>query len=291
MKIDLIKPYAFCPGVTNTIDKTLTIIRNNPNKKIYLIGNLVHNKIVCDQLSNFKNVKILDDKVKTRLELVKSIKTKNNILIFSAHGSDPKAIELAKAKGYEVYDLVCPFVNKIINQIQTKIKQGYHIAYYGLKNHPEAIAAQCYGGKNLTIYQTKADLKEVLKLKKVCVVCQTTMDHKTYLNTKKYFNKIEKLIFNDLICVSSKTRQANALNCKKYDIVFVVSDKSSHNGLSLYKVLKTKQKKVILIDPSNYTLTKKLICKAKTCAIFSSSSVSKEQVENFIRNLILVKHS
>jgi len=285
MKIDLIKPYAFCPGVTNTIDKTLSIIRNNPNKKIYLIGNLVHNKIVCDQLLKFKNVKILDDKSKTRFELVKSIKTNNNILIFSAHGSDPKAIELAKAKGYEVYDLVCPFVNKIINQIQTKIKQGYLIAYYGLENHPEAIAAKCYGGKNLTIYQTSEDLKNVLKHKKVCVVCQTTMDHQAYLNTKKYFNKVEKLVFNDLICLSSKTRQANALNCKKYDIVFVVSDKTSHNGLSLYKVLKIKQKKVVLIDPSNYKITKKMLQGFETCAIFSSSSVSKIQVDNFIKDL------
>lgn len=289
MKIYLIKPYAFCPGVQNTINKTLLIIRNNKKAHIYLVGNIIHNDLVCRQIKQYKNVKILDDTKTTRLNLVKSIKTKNNVLIFSAHGTDPKAIKLAKAKGYKVYDLVCPYVNKILKLIQTKIKQGYCIAYYGSKNHPEALAAKAYGGNKLIVYKTKQDLKRILNKKKVCVVCQTTMDNLAYQNTKVFFRNIKHLEFNDLICISSKTRQAKALLSRKFDLVFVLSDKKSHNGKSLFEVLKTRQKHVVFIDPNNYLIDKKLLAKKKDCAIFSSSSVSISQVNDFVKVLQRLK--
>lgn len=283
MKIYLIKPYGFCPGVQNTINKTISIIKNNRKSHIYLVGNLIHNKIVCKQIQQFKNVKILSDKNHTRLQLVKSIKTKNNILIFSAHGTDPKAISLAKAKGFKVYDLVCPFVNRIIKQIQTKIKQGYFIAYYGSKNHPEALAAKAHGGNKLIVYKTKSDLKPILNKKKICVVCQTTMDHFAYLNTEVFFKDVKHCEFNDFVCQSSRVRQANALMCKHYDLIFVLSDKTSHNGLSLYKVLRQKYKQTMFVDPQNFVLDKKLFKNKKDCAIFSSSSVSNDQVNNFVK--------
>lgn len=283
MKIYLIKPYAFCPGVHSTLSKALTIIKNNPKANIYLIGKPIHNEIVCKQLEQFKNVRILDDKNKSRLELVKSIKTKNNILIFSAHGTDPKVIKLARARGFKTYDLVCPYVQTILKQIQNKIKQDYCIAYYGVKKHPEAIAAKAYGGNKLVVYQTKNDLKNILNKRKIYVVCQTTMDRQAYLKTKSFFKK--EVQFNDLICISSKARQAKALMSKKYDLVFVISDKSSHNGLSLYKVLKQRQKHVVLVDPNNFVINKKLLNKKKDCAIFSSSSVSMDQVNTFVKVL------
>ena len=184
MKIEIIKPYGLCPGTQNCIDKTLEIIKNNLDKNIYMIGDIIHNKIICDKLMSHGNIKILSDKNKSRIDLVKTIKTKNNICIFSAHGSDPKAITLAKAKKYQVYDLSCPFVSKILQTIKTMIKAGYFIAYYGIKNHPEAIAAQATGGKNLTIYFEKKDIKNILTKPKVCVVSQTTMEEKDFLKTK-----------------------------------------------------------------------------------------------------------
>ena len=102
----------------------------------------MHNSELAKELTSHKNVKILDDKNTTRLNLVKSIKTKNNLIIFSAHGTDPKAITYAKKRKDKVYDLTCPFVAKIIDIIKAKIKDGYFIAYYGTKDHVEAIAAK-----------------------------------------------------------------------------------------------------------------------------------------------------
>lgn len=285
MKINLVRPCAFCPGVEKVVQKTQEIIADYKSANIYLIGNIVHNDELCKQLLKNKNVKILENKNHDRLALVKSIKTNNNVLIFSAHGSDPRAIDYADAKGWKVFDLTCPWVTRILSMIRNAIMHGYHVAYYGDKNHAEAITAKAYGGNDLTIYKTKADLKKVLDKPYVQVVAQTTMDQQEYVATQKWFTPPAIIKFKDTICHSSRQRQENALEAKQYDLVFVISDPNSHNGQSLYQVLKARQKHVVFVDPQHIKLTKKMLANKKDCAIFTSSSVSQEQVDRFIKKL------
>ena len=99
MNIHIVQPSGFCPGVTKVLEKTQKIIDDYPSANIYLIGNVVHNELVCQKLLKNKNVHILDNPEHDRLKLVKNIKTENNVIIFSAHGTDPKAISYAESKG------------------------------------------------------------------------------------------------------------------------------------------------------------------------------------------------
>lgn len=285
MNIHVVEPIGFCPGVEKVIKKTREIIDDYPSSNIYLIGNVVHNDLVCDEFLQHKNVKILDNPQHDRLALVKSITTDNNIIIFSAHGTDFKAIDYAEAKGWKIYDLTCPYVMSILSKIKFAINHGYHVAYYGDKNHPEAIAAQALGGVRLTVYKNHDDLHHVLDMPYVQVVCQSTMDKQDYLATEPWFTEPAKIKFSNTICSSSAKRQRAIEELKQYDIVFVISDTQSHNGKALYEKLKQKQPKVIFVDPRTYKLTKEIITNKKDCAILSSSSVSKEQVDKFINEL------
>lgn len=285
MEIHISQPCAFCKGVTRVVEKTKQIIADYPSANIYLIGNIVHNDQLCKQLLKHKNVKILENKTHDRLALVKSIKTERNIVIFSAHGTDPQAIDYAEAKGWKVFDLTCPYVMSVLSKIKRAITHGYHVAYYGDKEHVEAIAAKKTGGVNLTIYKTKQDLNKVLDMPYVCVVAQTTMDEDKYLQTESWFTPPAIIKFKNTICHSSKQRQLNALEARQYDIVFVISDPQSHNGKSLYQVLKARQKHIVFVDPQNIKVTKETIKNKKDCAIFTSSSVSQEQVDTFVKHL------
>ena len=51
MKVNKIKPQGYCKGVILAINKCLEVI-NNPNtiKPIYLLGMIIHNRFVCDEL-------------------------------------------------------------------------------------------------------------------------------------------------------------------------------------------------------------------------------------------------
>lgn len=285
MNIHLSQPCAFCPGVKRVVEKTFKIIDDYPSSNIYLIGNIVHNSELAKQLLKHKNVKILENKNHDRLALVKSIKTKANVVIFSAHGTDPRAIDYAETMGWKVFDLTCPFVTKVLSKINYAIMHGFHVAYYGDKDHVEAIAAKATGKGNLTVFKTKNDLKKVLDKPYVHVLAQTTMEQDKFLATRKWFTPPAIIKFSNTICRSSQQRQDNALESKSYDLVFVISDPASHNGVSLYKVLKERQKHVIFIDPLHYKLTKQMIKNKKDCAIFTSSSVSQQQVDTFINKL------
>ena len=52
------KNIGFCNGVKNSIDKTIELL--NQNKKIYVLGMLVHNENVINDLKN-KGVIFVDD--------------------------------------------------------------------------------------------------------------------------------------------------------------------------------------------------------------------------------------
>lgn len=285
MNIHIVEPCGFCHGVKKTLEKTQKIIDDYPSANIYLIGNVVHNELICKELLKNKNVKILDNAAHDRLALVKSIKTDNNVIIFSAHGTDPLAFNYVDEKGWKSYDLTCPYVRSILSKINYAILHGYHVAYYGDKNHPEAIAAKALGKNNLTVYKTKEDLKHVLDMPYVQVVSQSTMNKNDYLKTREWFTLPAIIKFSDTICISSRKRQESVEELGEYDIVFVVSDTNSHNGNELYKLLKTKYKTVIFVDPGKFKLDKKILKNKKSCAIFSSSSVSNEQVEKLVSEL------
>lgn len=285
MNVHLVQPCAFCPGVKKVVEKTMKIIDDYKSANIYLIGNIVHNSELCKKLLKHKNVKILDNKNNDRLALVKSIKTNNNVIIFSAHGTDPKAIDYADAKKWKIFDLTCPHVLNVLSKIKYANLKGFHVAYFGDKTHPEAVAAKAWGGINLTIFKTKKDLKKVLDMPYVHVLSQTTMESDKFNETRKWFTPPAVIKFSNTICYSSKKRQENALETKPYDLVFVISDPKSHNGQSLYKVLKQRQKCVVFIDPMKIRINKSLLKNKKDCAIFTSSSVSQEQVDRFIAKL------
>lgn len=285
MNIHVVKPSTFCPGVKKVVEKTLQIIDDYKSSNIYLIGNIVHNTELCKQLLKHKNVKILDNKNHDRLALVKSIKTNNNVVIFSAHGTDWKAIDYAETQGWKVFDLTCPYVQRILFKIECAIRQGYRVAYYGDKNHVEAIAAKSRGGDNIFIYKNKNDLHKILDYGHIQVLSQSTMNQNDFLATQKWFTAPAIVKFSNTICHSSKLRQENVDNARRYDIVFVISDPQSHNGVELFNLLKTKQKQVLFIDPLHIKINPSILKKKKDCAVFTSSSVSPEQLERFLKYL------
>ncbi len=105
----------------------------------------------------------------------------------------------------------------ILTKIQSAILHGYHVAYFGDKNHPEAIAAKAVGGVNLTVYRKHSDLKKVLDMPYVQVVAQSTMDENEYLATKPWFTEPAKIKFANTICHSSRQRQHSVEDLKPYE--------------------------------------------------------------------------
>ena len=95
MQVKKIKPQGYCKGVILAINKCLEVI-NNPNTKkpIYLLGMIIHNKYVCNELEKM-GVMILEGINKS--ELLESITS--GTIIISAHGVSNKVKETIINKG------------------------------------------------------------------------------------------------------------------------------------------------------------------------------------------------
>lgn len=290
MKIIKLKPLGFCKGVDYAYNKTIEIITKNPKKEIILIGQLVHNKLVNDQLLSFKNVTIIDDSFSSRLELISNVirtkNRKNTIIIFSAHGSDYQAIELARQADFEVYDLTCGYVKKTLKLISKYLTKGYQIAYFGVNNHPEFLAAKALD-ENIVLITNRDDLKKIQD-KNTFFICQTTMSYLDFEKLKKeLINFKSKIIFSNEICNECRIRQENVLNItNKNSVILVVSDSSSNNGKTLYKLATKNNIKAYIVSELKEVIEIENFLKIyDNIYIVSSSSTSSQEIEKITNHL------
>ena len=135
MIINRIEPQGFCGGVKNAIEIAKKAIENENNKRpIYLLGSLIHNKHVMKSLEDLGLI-LIDDKNKTRLELLDEINSGS--VIFSAHGVSSEVYLKAQEKNLNIIDATCPFVKIVHKNINKYLNDGYDIIYIGTKGHPE----------------------------------------------------------------------------------------------------------------------------------------------------------
>ena len=135
MIINKLKPQGFCGGVNKAL-KTLDEIINNPSttKPIYMLGSIIHNEHIINEYKE-KGVIIIDDKYKTRLELLDNIN--QGTVVFSAHGVSPKVYQKALDKGLNIVDTTCSNVSIIHSRIKEHLANNYTCIYIGNNHHPE----------------------------------------------------------------------------------------------------------------------------------------------------------
>lgn len=239
MKLTKITPRGFCKGVVDAWVICKQVAKQYPNKKKYMIGWLVHNQEMIKEMEKM-NIETLDDKLSSREKIIDSIDPSDNpIVIFSAHGTDPKIIEAAKQKGLTVFDATCRYVTDTHNLIQEKLEQDYQILYIGVKNHPETISCLSFD-KDIILLETKED---ALNLnisfdKKIFVTNQTTIsiyDFEDIIDVLQ--DKYENIEFKNDMCFATKERQDAVIQMDStIDLLLVVGDKRSNNSKKLVDI-------------------------------------------------------
>lgn len=250
MKLTKITPRGFCKGVVDAWVLAKNVSKKFPNKKIYIVGWLVHNKNMIDEMDKL-GIITLDDKKNSRWEIINSIDPKDNpIVIFSAHGTDPKVIKLAKDKGLIVYDATCIYVNKVHEIILEKMKEK-KIIFIGVKNHPETISVLSLNKDIILISNEQDAINLNLNInEKIFVTNQTTISIYEFFNILKILKlKFKNIEFKNDICNAAKDRQDAIINMDKtIDILFVVGDKRSNNTKKLLEIAKNMNIESYLIN-------------------------------------------
>ena len=95
MKVILAKNNGFCMGVKRAVSQAKSLAGEN----VYIYGELVHNKLVNDELLSM-GLKIVDD----------PLEVKSGTVIIRSHGTTKSQIEDFRNRGINVVDCTCPFV-------------------------------------------------------------------------------------------------------------------------------------------------------------------------------------
>ena len=276
-----LKPQGFCKGVENAIKLAKNSI-SDPNiiKPIYMLGALIHNQHIINELTNL-GIIIIDEKNKTRLELLDLIKSNSGTIIISAHGASSLVFEKAKERGFDVLDATCPYVSLVHNKVNKHIKDGYDIIYIGTKNHPECEGV--IGNNNINLITNIDDIDSLnISNDKIYVTNQTTL---SIYEINNVYNKIKEkypnAIIDDKICMATTERQKAVYESPNTDLCIIIGDIRSSNTKKLEEVARKKGLNTLLVDSLD-DLKNKLPNNIKSVSITSGASTP-----DFITNEII----
>jgi len=284
-EIEVINPHGYCAGVNRAIKIALDIVNKEDTlKPIYLLGNLIHNKIVTKKLSDLGIITILPNG-RTRYEMLDDIES--GTVIFSAHGISNRVREKAKNKGLNIIDASCGKVLVIHKRVLDYVNKNYDILYIGKKGHPECEAILEESNKIHLITSIEDVINSNIKSDKIYVTNQTTLSR---IDTKHIYDEIEKkypnAILDNNICNATTVRQEALMNQKGKDLCIIVGDKLSSNSNSLKKISEDySHVKSILVESSN-DLNLEELKKYHNISITSGASTPEDVFEAIIKKLL-----
>lgn len=278
MKIIVAKTAGFCFGVKNAVDKTIEELENN--KKVYCLGELVHNKEVTEEL------------IKKGAIFIEKIEEANGKTIIRAHGVPNFVYSKAKDLGIEIKDLTCPKVLHIHNIVKEYKEKGFFIFLVGQIKHPETIGTISFCGENSYIIEKEEDVEKALeifndsKLENSLLIAQTTfsMEKFEYI-AKKIKEQIENIIIKNTICNATRQRQEETEKLSKtVDIMIVIGGKHSSNSNKLYEIASKNCKKTIFIESAK-ELDVSIINNNSTVGIIAGASTPKKSIDEVVEIL------
>jgi len=132
--------FGFCYGVENAIEIAFKAIDENPNKKIFLLSQMIHNPEVNKDLEE-RGIRFLQDTYGNTLIPFSELKD-NDVIIIPAFGAPLEILETIKRQNIQTYfyDTTCPFVERVWKKAEQLGKQDYTIIIHGKYQHEETRA-------------------------------------------------------------------------------------------------------------------------------------------------------
>lgn len=220
------KEVGFCFGVKRAINLTKQALAERND--VFILGDVVHNKRVTDELEA-RGLRKVDE----------FNGEKSGTMIIRAHGLPKVKIQEAKNRGLEVVDATCPIVLRAQEAAQTLEKDGYNVVIVGDKNHAEIKGILGALQNPALVINSIEDLREAKAgyklLRKVGVIFQTTLALELcfqIINEMMMMCKEIRII--NTICRPVQNRQDDAVElASKVDLMIVVGSRTSANTMEL----------------------------------------------------------
>lgn len=163
LEVILARHFGFCYGVENAIEIAFRAIDENPDKRIFLLSEMIHNPNVNADLVS-RGVRFIMD-TSGRMLMNWDDLTSEDIVIIPAFGTTVEMEALLRNKGIEptTYETTCPFVEKVWNRAEKIGNDGYSIIVHGKPKHEETRATFSHSNVHTPTVVVK-DMKEAEEL-------------------------------------------------------------------------------------------------------------------------------
>ena len=151
--------FGFCYGVENAIEKSYKAIQENPDKRIFLLSQMIHNPDVNADLQSY-GLQFLQDTEGNQLIPFETLNS-DDIVIIPAFGTTLEIEEKLRAIGVNIdtYNTTCPFVEKVWNRSEKLGETQHTIIIHGKAKHEETRATFSHTSSNAPSLIIK-DMKE-----------------------------------------------------------------------------------------------------------------------------------
>lgn len=140
VKFKIARHFGFCFGVENAIEIAFRAIQENPDKRVFLLSEAIHNPHVNNDLLS-RGVRFIlapDGKQLIPFDELRP----DDIVIVPAFGTTVELFEKLSALGINprLYDATCPFVEKVWKRAEQLGLKGYTVVIHGKHSHEETRA-------------------------------------------------------------------------------------------------------------------------------------------------------
>jgi 4-hydroxy-3-methylbut-2-enyl diphosphate reductase len=238
MKIVLAQHFGLCFGVRDAIGHARSLGRQAP---LTILGELVHNPIVADQLaSEGIGQGSLDDAV-----------SPSKRVMFTAHGVSDRQRKRWADAGYDVADATCPLVQHAHQQLKRLVENGYFPVVIGHRGHVE-VRGLTEDFSESFVFDNVDQLIDLPKRSRYGIVAQTTqpIDHvRRLVQAVRTRYPQAEVSFVDTVCKPTKDRQT-ALSelIRDADTIVVVGGRHSNNTGQLVQTCRTAGRRTIHIE-------------------------------------------
>ena len=306
----LARHFGFCYGVENAIEIAYKTIAENPDKRIYLLSEMIHNPGVNMHLEKLGVKFLMDTSGKPLIEW--NGLTKEDIVIIPAFGTTLEIEQKLNEIGINPYryNTTCPFVEKVWNRSEQLGKDNYTVIIHGKFYHEETRATFSHSKTNAPSVIVR-DIEETKLLVSFILNEKPAEDFYKFFNEKySYGFDVEKDLIkvgvvNQTTMLATETEAIADLlketmikkygieNLKKHfaDTRDTLCYATNDNQEATYGLLKEKADFAIVVGGYNSSNTSHIVelCEEKLPTYFISSE-EKILSDNVIRHFNIYQH-
>src|SRR5438034_7798786 len=161
LTVKLAKEFGFCYGVERAIDLAYAARRAYPERRIFLLGEIIHNPEVNDQIRRMGIVTIASKPGDDEINQLKP----EDIVIIPAFGTEVATRRKLEAKGCQFVDTTCGDVMSVWKRVRQYSKDSVKSIIHGQARHEETTAtssqARASGGGHYLVVFTLAETEYV----------------------------------------------------------------------------------------------------------------------------------